>query len=46
MIPISLIVSLEIVKAVQGYMIELDHELEANDRKARCFSVSINEELG
>ena len=48
MIPISLIVSLEFVKLIQGYFIEQDENLyvKEKDRKPKVFTVSINEELG
>jgi magnesium-transporting ATPase (P-type) len=48
MIPISLIVSLEIVKAVQGYLIQEDKEMYCVEKKKapKVFTSSINEELG
>jgi phospholipid-translocating P-type ATPase (flippase) len=48
MIPISLIVSLEIVKFAQGIVMEQDRETYSGVRQKgmRCMSVSINEELG
>lgn len=48
MIPISLIVSLEMTKLVQSYLIEKDldlYDIEKN-RYAKVFNSSINEELG
>jgi P-type E1-E2 ATPase len=48
MIPISLIVSLEIVKTVQGVFIQQD-KLLFNERRRKgvtVFSSSLNEELG
>lgn len=47
-IPISLIVSLEFVKVVQGYFMEKDIEMYTaeNDKYLKVFSTSINEELG
>jgi magnesium-transporting ATPase (P-type) len=48
MIPISLIVSLEIVKTVQGIFIQQD-KLLFNERRQKgvtVFSSSLNEELG
>lgn len=48
MIPISLIVSLEFVKVFQGYFMQSDEDMYSpvNDKKMKCNSVSINEELG
>lgn len=48
MIPISLIVSLEIVKAIQGYLIQSDEEMycKPKERGPKVFTTSINEELG
>jgi magnesium-transporting ATPase (P-type) len=48
MIPISLIVTLEIVKVIQGFFIMFDCELYSHVRKTFCgaHSVSIIEELG
>ena len=48
LIPISLIVTLEIVKVIQGFFINWDIELYSFKHKKFCFakSVSINEELG
>ena len=48
MIPISLIVSLEMVKLAQAYLIEKDLDLYDSEKKrfARVFTSSINEELG
>ena len=48
LIPISLIVSLEIVKIIQGFFINWDTGLYSFKYKKFCFakSVSINEELG
>ena len=48
MIPISLIVSLEMTKLIQAYLIEKDldiYDIEKN-RYAKVFNSSINEELG
>lgn len=47
-VPISLIVSLEFVKVVQGYFMEKDKEMYSpeNNRHMKVFSTSINEELG
>lgn len=48
MIPISLIVSLEMTKLIQSYLIEKDldlYDIEKN-RYAKVFTSSINEELG
>lgn len=47
-IPISLIVSLEMVKYGQGYFMSVDCKMYSNmkNRFARCNSVSLNEELG
>jgi phospholipid-transporting ATPase len=48
MIPISLVVSIEIVKMVQGVMLGKDVLMvsEASGHKAKAFSSSVNEELG
>lgn len=48
MIPISLIVSLEIVKLIQAYFISRDQEMyvAANDRYPSVMTSTINEELG
>ena len=48
LIPISLIVTLEIVKVIQGFFINWDTDLYSFKYKKFCFakSVSINEELG
>ncbi len=48
MIPISLIISLEIIKIIQGYFISLDTQLFSKLRTKFCKagSVSLNEELG
>lgn len=48
MIPISLIVSLEMVKLAQAYLIEKDLDLYDPEKKrfAKVFTSSINEELG
>eukprot|EP00743_Colponemidia_sp_Colp-15_P004618 GILK01004978.1.p1 GENE.GILK01004978.1~~GILK01004978.1.p1 ORF type:complete len:825 (-),score=177.01 GILK01004978.1:1009-3483(-) len=48
MIPISLIVSLEIVKVIQAFFIEMDLEMyyEPLDAPARAVSSNLNEELG
>ena len=48
MIPISLIISLEMVKLAQAYFIGKDEEMYAahNDRYAKANTSSLNEELG
>ena len=48
MIPISLIISLEFVKVSQSAWINADKDMYCakNDRKVKCFSSSLNEELG
>ena len=48
MIPISLIVTIEIIKMIQGFFIEWDTKLYSNFRHVFCRAraVSINEELG
>jgi len=48
MIPISLIVSLELVKLAQGYFISVDEDLYSKKRMryAKVSTTSINEELG
>lgn len=48
MIPISLIITLEIVKLIQGFFISFDVEMFSNVRKkfVNAKSVSLNEELG
>jgi phospholipid-transporting ATPase len=48
MIPISLIISLEIIKIVQGYLLSVDVEGYSHVRKVfiKPGSVSLNEELG
>lgn len=50
MIPISLIVSLEVVKLIQGLIIAADEELiqveDGNTKYPKVFTTSINEELG
>ena len=48
MIPISLIVTLEIIKIIQGFLIEWDTKLYSKFRHQFCKAraVSINEELG
>lgn len=48
MIPISLIVSLEIVKLIQAYFISRDDEMyvAARDRYPVVMTSTINEELG
>ena len=48
MIPISLIVTIEIIKMIQGFMIEWDTKLYSKFRHVFCKArtVSINEELG
>ena len=47
-IPISLIVSLELVKVVQGHFMNKDREMFSvdNERFVKVFTSSINEELG
>jgi phospholipid-translocating P-type ATPase (flippase) len=45
-IPISLIVTLEIVKFVQLFFIQWDVSMYRNDRFAKVLSCTINEELG
>ena len=48
MIPISLIVSLELVKLAQGYFISVDEDLysKIREKHAKVSTTSINEELG
>ena len=48
MIPISLIITLEVVKVIQGYFISVDCELYSHLRQRFCKagSISLNEELG
>lgn len=48
LIPISLIVTIEVVKVVQAYFISSDAELYSveRDRPAKVASASLNEELG
>jgi phospholipid-translocating ATPase len=48
MIPISLIVSLEVVKMCQGKMIEADNDLfdKKSGRRVKVVTCQINEELG
>jgi magnesium-transporting ATPase (P-type) len=48
MIPISLVVTLEIVKVIQAYFISRDRELyvEAKNRPCEVMTSTINEELG
>ena len=48
MIPISLIVTIEIIKMIQGLFIEWDAKLYSHFRHVFCRAraVSINEELG
>ena len=48
MIPISLIVTIEIIKIIQGFFIEWDVDLYSDLKKQYCKArtVSINEELG
>lgn len=48
LIPISLIVTIEVVKTVQAYFITNDAEMysEERDRPAKVSSASLNEELG
>lgn len=48
MIPISLIITLEIVKLIQGFFISFDTEMFSNirERFVSAKSVSLNEELG
>ena len=48
MIPISLIISLEMVKMAQAYFISVDEEMHCleSDRYPKVFTSSLNEELG
>jgi magnesium-transporting ATPase (P-type) len=48
MIPISLIISLEMVKLAQAYFINNDNEMynAESDRNSKVFMSSLNEELG
>ena len=50
MIPISLIVSIEVIKSIQGYLISHDELMKANRGgdiiSSRTFRSSLNEELG
>lgn len=48
MIPISLIISLEMVKLAQAYFINNDNEMynAEQDRNSKVFMSSLNEELG
>lgn len=48
MIPISLIISLEMVKLVQAYFVGIDEEMynKESDRYSKVFTSSLNEELG
>ena len=48
MIPISLIISLEMVKMAQAYFISMDEEMymAASERYSKVFTSSLNEELG
>lgn len=48
MIPISLIVSIEIVKMIQGQFIQVDVDMYSNVRKkfVKAGTISLNEELG
>ena len=48
MIPISLIISLEMVKLAQAYFIDNDEEMynRESDRYSKVFTSSLNEELG
>lgn len=48
MIPISLIISLEMVKMAQAYFINVDEEMycQENGRRPKVFTSSLNEELG
>ena len=46
MIPISLIVSLELVKVIQSYFMNKDDEIKKNNYNLRINTCSINEELG
>lgn len=46
MIPISLIISLEMVKYVQSYYIDQDIKMKKDTQMSKCFNQSINEELG
>ena len=48
LIPISLIISLEIAKLIQGYFISVDYRLYSHlrDKFVKANSISLNEELG
>lgn len=48
MVPISLVISLEIVKLAQAFFIVRDADMRAEDRsnRAKAFSSGLNEELG
>ena len=48
MIPISLIISLEIAKLIQGYFISVDYRMYSyiRDKFVKANSISLNEELG
>ncbi len=48
MIPISLIVSLEVVKGVQAYLMSTDEAMyvSSSDKYCKPFTTTINEELG
>jgi len=48
MIPISLIVSLEVVKGVQAYLMSTDERMfvESSNKYCKPFTTTINEELG
>lgn len=46
MIPISLIISLEMVKFTQAYFIDQDIDMRKGDQMSKTYNSSINEELG
>ena len=48
MVPISLIISLDIIKFIQGYFLLVDVEMysEIRDKYVKAGSVALNEELG
>ncbi len=46
MIPISLIISLEMVKYVQSYYVDKDEKMVKDGQHAKCFNQSISEEVG
>lgn len=46
MIPISLIISLEMVKMAQAYFISMDEEMYFDGEYSKVFTSSLNEELG